>query len=234
MFSFLEDISMSEDNYLDTFRPASSSLPPLRSVLGSNASDYAASAATFLASIASDHSADASVLRSIHYSLWWIEHYSVDQHIIHHEAMATILSRGGGRQSVYNPDKVSAALDHYLAMQEGGDSTSDNESDERTWISSLFEESDITSEQLSEKAPLLFTRHSDFIESLIHSHRDKVQKDKKRLRSEQARDAIESHYSCINQPLECSDEWRLFLHDPERRCCVLTFMMLSSVPKAIY
>lgn len=233
---------MSEDNYLDTFRPASSSLPPLRSVLGSNASDYAASAATFLASIASDHSADASVLRSIHYSLWWIEHYSVDQHIIHHEAMATILSRGGGRQSVYNPDKVSAALDHYLAMQEGGDSSSDNESDndsdnesdERTWISSLFEESDITSEQLSEKAPLLFTRHSDFIESLIHSHRDKVQRDKKRLRSEQARDAIESHYSCINQPLECSDEWRLFLHDPERRCCVLTFMMLSSVPKAIY
>ena len=223
---------MSEDNYLETFRPASSSLPTLRPVLGSNASDYAASASKLLASIASDDPADVSVLLSIHYSLWWIEHYSVDKKIIQHEAKAAILSRGGARQAIYNLDKVSAALNHYFAMQEGDDS--DNEGDEQTWISSLFEESNMTVEQLSEKALLLVSRHSDFIESLIHFQRDKIERDKKRLFSEPTRDAIERHYSRINERLESSDEWRLFLHDPQRRCCVLTFMAQSSVPKTIY
>ena len=223
---------MSEDNYLDTFRPASSSLPALRSVLGSNASDYAASASELLASMASDDLADVSVLLSIYYSLWWIQHYSVDKKIIQHEAMATMLSRVGTRQSVYNLDKVSAALDNYVAMEEGDES--DSESDQRTWISSLLEESNMTVEQLSEKALLLVSRHSDLIESLIHFQHDKIERDKKRLCSEPTRDAIERHYSHINERLESSDEWRLFLHDPQRRCCVLTFMAQSSVPKTIY
>ena len=127
---------------------------------GESESEFQASLESLLSELENPSPLNVALVTQLNECLWWIKRHTVDKELLLHESMARILSKADSYIEFYDNQKISSALESFLA---GNASKSD-----KKFIDDLLKKAELTVSDLRARGFKDAAKHLKMADELIH------------------------------------------------------------------
>ena len=127
---------------------------------GESESEFQASLESLLSELENPSPLNVALVTQLNECLWWIKRHTVDKELLLHESMARILSKADSYIEFYDNQKISSALESFLA---GNASKSD-----KKFIDDLLGKAELTVSDLRARGFKDAAKHLKMADELIH------------------------------------------------------------------
>ena len=127
---------------------------------GESESEFPASLEGLLSELENPSPLNVALVTQLNECLWWIKRHTVDKELLLHESMARILSKADSYIEFYDNQKISSALESFLA---GNASKSD-----KKFIDDLLGKAKLTVSDLRARGFKDAAKHLKMADELIH------------------------------------------------------------------
>jgi len=127
---------------------------------GESESEFQASLEGLLSELENPSPLNVALVTQLNECLWWIKRHTVDKELLLHESMARILSKADSYIEFYDNQKISSALESFLA---GNASKSD-----KKFIDDLLGKAKLTVSDLRARGFKDAAKHLKMADELIH------------------------------------------------------------------
>ena len=127
---------------------------------GESESEFQASLESLLSELENPSPLNVALVTQLNECLWWIKRHTVDKELLLHESMARILSKADSYIEFYDNQKISSALESFLA---GNASKSD-----KKFIDDLLGKAKLTVSDLRARGFKDAAKHLKMADELIH------------------------------------------------------------------
>ncbi len=127
---------------------------------GESESEFQASLEGLLSELEKPSPLNIALVTQLNECLWWIKRHTVDKELLLHESMARILSKADSYIEFYDNQKISSALESFLA---GEVSKSD-----KKFIDDLLKKAELTVSDLRARGFKDAAKHLKMADELIH------------------------------------------------------------------
>ena len=127
---------------------------------GESESEFQASLEGLLSELENPSPLNIALVTQLNECLWWIKRHTVDKELLLHESMARILSKADSYIEFYDNQKISSALESFLA---GNASKSD-----KKFIDDLLGKAKLTVSDLRARGFKDAAKHLKMADELIH------------------------------------------------------------------
>jgi len=127
---------------------------------GESESEFQASLEGLLSELEKPSPLNIALVTQLNECLWWIKRHTVDKELLLHESMARILSKADSYIEFYDNQKISSALESFLA---GNASKSD-----KKFIDDLLGKAELTVSDLRARGFKDAAKHLKMADELIH------------------------------------------------------------------
>ena len=127
---------------------------------GESESEFQASLEGLLSELENPSPLNVALVTQLNECLWWIKRHTVDKELLLHESMARILSKADSYIEFYDNQKISSALESFLA---GNASKSD-----KKFIDDLLKKAELTVSDLRARGFKDAAKHLKMADELIH------------------------------------------------------------------
>ena len=127
---------------------------------GESESEFQASLESLLSELENPSPLNVALVTQLNECLWWIKRHTVDKELLLHESMARILSKADSYIEFYDNQKISSALESFLA---GNASKSD-----KKFIDDLLGKAELTVPDLRARGFKDAAKHLKMADELIH------------------------------------------------------------------
>ena len=127
---------------------------------GESESEFQASLEGLLSELENPSPLNVALVTQLNECLWWIKRHTVDKELLLHESMARILSKADSYIEFYDNQKISSALESFLA---GNASKSD-----KKFIDDLLGKAELTVSDLRARGFKDAAKHLKMADELIH------------------------------------------------------------------
>jgi len=127
---------------------------------GESESEFQASLEGLLSELENPSPLNIALVTQLNECLWWIKRHTVDKELLLHESMARILSKVDHHIEFYDNQKISSALESFLA--------SNASKNDKKFIDDLLKKAELTVSDLRARGFKDAAKHLKMADELIH------------------------------------------------------------------
>ena len=127
---------------------------------GESESEFQASLESLLSELENPSPLNVALVTQLNECLWWIKRHTVDKELLLHESMARILSKADSYIEFYDNQKISSALESFLA--------SNASKNDKKFIDDLLKKAELTVSDLRARGFKDAAKHLKMADELIH------------------------------------------------------------------
>ena len=127
---------------------------------GESESEFQASLEGLLSELENPSPLNVALVTQLNECLWWIKRHTVDKELLLHESMARILSKADSYIEFYDNQKISSALESFLA--------SNASKNDKKFIDDLLKKAELTVSDLRARGFKDAAKHLKMADELIH------------------------------------------------------------------